>query len=201
MGTSIVTNGSISSISGYEVDAEARIGSNGWSSGDPEYSVGISSSNFSSGRRVWEASPVETIDSGQVEVVLAANPGGGSQAVGWTVSGGDTVPLYCNNASYQIISSLKVRAAVQLNWAVMSFSDLVFRFYKNGSLQETITYEKVIANTEDTSDEVQEQILTVTPTASDNDKVVVEGNIRLAMYGVDIPDPNAVFGQIFIFSN
>jgi hypothetical protein len=76
---------------------------------------------------------------------------------------------------------------------------LVFRFYKNGALIETITYEHVIADTLNSSDESQEQVLTVTPTASDNTSVVVEGTIHLQLAGTNIPDPNIILGQIHIF--
>lgn len=200
MSTSVSSSSSTTTMTGYAVFSAAEAGSNGEVSGTPEYRVGTSATNYTYGRRVWTNDMSQGLDSGDVAVSLVANPGGGTNGVVWTVSGGGTVPLYYSGASYGNISQLKVVAGVRTAGAKVAITSLFVRFYKNGSLIETIQCGNVEADTLDSSSDTQEQIMTITPTASDNTKVVIECDVRLILQAEAISNPDDLYSRFFVYS-
>lgn len=200
MSASATSGTSATSISGYKVAAGARVGSNGQEDGDWEYFVrGTSGSSIMTGRRVWDQDPGDEINSSTVVTQLAAQPGGGSGGVAWTVTGGETVPLSYSSASYGAISSVKIRALASFPGCLFEWTSVSVKFYKNGALVETIPYESIIADTREQSNP-REEIVTFTPTNADNTKVVVEATMQLIYGGADIESPDAVSGQVYIFA-
>jgi hypothetical protein len=202
MPTTVTSGNTISSITGFKVTSSVRIGDNSEEvGGDYEYMVTAPGTNVVSSRRTWQLNPTETIDSGLVPTKLEAQPGGGTNAAAWTVTGGVTVPLLVSTPTYGAITAVKVRAAVIFAECSMEWDDISAEFYKDGNLIETITYDAIGVDTTGMSDPVaREQILTITPNYNDHTKVIVNGNARLFLNGVEIPDPGAIFGQIYIFA-
>lgn len=201
MGSAVVTSSnSITSISGYRFYSGVRLGSNGDPGGDFEYSTGNSSGISSIGRVVWDEDPETEITSGDRSLSLSANAGGGTNSVAWTVQGGETVPIFYSG-TYGAIASVKIRVAATYAECHTLWSGIMVKFYKNGVLIETLTCNLIEVDTRGIEDPVaREQILTVTPTNSDNTKIEITASMKLEFVGLDIPDPNAVYSQAFVFA-
>jgi hypothetical protein len=190
----------ITTITGYAAVGEARYGSNGAIPGTPEYDVSDSNGNSVDGRLTWY-SGTGAFDSGKVQTTFDAEPGGGSNGVNWTVQGGSVSPVTLTSATYGSIQKVEIVAAVQMP-ASMTWSSVQVSFYKAGSLIEQYTRRtgpsvNLIGNSPPVA---AEQILTVTPSQNDNDKVVVTGYIELACAAGSTPGANDIFGQVFLFA-
>lgn len=178
--------------------AEARFGSNG-GTGTPEYDVGSTTSNAVSGRTVWDSDLSNGLNSGWINVSLDAEAGGGSNAVSWTVTGGTVVPLLFSGVTYGIIDNVQIVAAVQFP-AQMLWRSVLVKFYKAGVLIESFS-ERVgpqVDTTGATPPVAKEQVLTVVPAQTDNDKVVITGQIELVCAAGIYPGPNDIFAQIYV---
>jgi len=198
------TNDGISTISDYCVYADAEFGGNGDESGEPSYDCGSSDSDNVYGYITWDSDLSDGLDSGTRTLSFQALEGG-SNGVEWNVQGGSAGTLQFTDQTYGAIQSVKIRAAVILQGCKCTLSGIVLKFYKNGSLVETITLTSAtnpVADTraDDAPDE-REQITTITPTNSDNTKLVVTGNLRLEAVEGDLPGPSDLQAQIFVFAN
>jgi hypothetical protein len=199
MPTSVTNNSTISVITGYAAVAGAETGSDGALNGAAEYLVGTASGHASA-RKIWDGDLSDGLDSGLVAVSLNALPGGGTNGLAWTVSGGGTVPLYYSAASYGAISSVKVVAAATRAGAVVTLSQLVVKFYKNGVQTELIECGSVGVDLSDWSQDCAEQIMTITPTASDNTQVVVDANLQFTLQADQLNNPDDLFARIYVFA-
>jgi hypothetical protein len=149
---------------------------------------------------MWDNDPEDEILSDPVPVSLVANPGGGTNAVSWTVSGGGTVPIQFSG-TYGAISSVKLRVAATVSLCKMTWSSIVVKFYKAGLLTDTVSYGTVEVDTLSLTDPVvREQILTITPSANDNTQIEFTASVVLEYDSVDIPDPNAEYSQVYVFA-
>jgi hypothetical protein len=180
------------------VYAEMRYGSNGSIGSPPELTLGHNGGSTTTGRITWDVSD-NTFDSGQVDFILTIPPGGGSlHADTLSVANAITNPISYSQTTYGAISAVQIEAGVQIN-AAAAFSDLIVQFYKNGSLIETFTQSAgPSVDTSTASDPVAAQVLIVTPTNSDNDKVVITGKVQLQAPDGTFPDVDDIFAQIFV---
>jgi hypothetical protein len=199
MGTSTSTSSTIVSITGYSAFGQARLGSNGENGGAAELGVGASGGSLATGRYTWSSDISQGVNTGSIPVSFTGNPGGSSNGVAWSVSGGDTDPLLCS-ASYGAISQVKLAVWVQSAGALSGLNTIVVRFYKNGTLMETINCGDIAADTLDYETDIQEVVMTVTPSASDNTKVVVEANLQFTLEAAEITSPDELFAGVYLLS-
>jgi hypothetical protein len=196
----------ISTITGHRALAEVRFGSNGdLNAFDAEYRVGEGNGTWQEGRRTWDADLSDGLWSDSVDTTFIANPGGGTSGIAWSVIGGVTDPLSLTGVTYGAITSVKLRAAVTGAGMRMRWSSVLVNFYKNGTLQQRRNMppsQWPDANTLSLSvSDPVERILTVTPSASDNDMVVITASVALtANTGIAL-GAGHIFGQIFLFAS
>ena len=198
---SIRSSSGLTDVTGYCVMAEVRVGGNGAPGGPEELKIGRSPKSASSGRVTWTTDLSGGFDSGIVNVRLDLPPGGGAQGVGWSVDGASPRPILYRSVLYGAIRQVLVRAAVQTG-ALMLWREMQIAFYKDyvptdGLVLRTGPHVDTTADGE----QIAEQILTVTPAASDNDKIVVTSQIEMSAPAAVIPGANDIFGQIFVFAD
>jgi hypothetical protein len=195
----------ISTLTGYVAVAEVRFGSNGDLNGfDAEYRVGDANGNWTDGRRTWDNNLTDGLSAGPVSTSFTTSPGNGTNGIAWSVIGGVTDPLSFSGIAFSRISSVKFRAAVTGGGMRMRWAGLVVDFYKAGTLQQRRTVVATLWPDANTLSLPQsnpvEKIITITPSASDNDKVVVTASATLqANAGVSL-GPDHIFGQIFLYA-
>jgi hypothetical protein len=92
-----------------------------------------------------------------------------------------------------------IRAAVQTS-ASSAWRQISVKFYQSGSLTDSYSLRAgPQINLNGSSLPVAgEQILTVTPNANTNDKVIVSGQFRFTNASTSPPDPEDMFAQIFV---
>jgi hypothetical protein len=198
------SSNSISNITGYKFEAECVYGDNGDGSGQGGYDIGTSPSNNNSGEIVWQPTEGQAFNTGNIAVTLDAPKGGGSgNPPTWTVSGSEDGPVNYS-VSYGAIQSAEIRAGVTLAGTAISFNDLVLKFYKNGSLIETVNLSSAdnpSVNALSSSGTVaMQQLTTVTPANNNNDSVVITGNMVLQANNGVYPGATNMFDQIFVFT-
>jgi hypothetical protein len=197
---SIVTNSSISPITGFCFYAEVLVGDDGGSGGPPEYDVGVAADNNSTGTIIWDGDLTNGFDSGWIPVQLVVAAGGGTGGLNWLVSGGSPPTITYNGVTYGAIQQVKIVAAVQAP-AGFFWRGISVQFYKAGV--ETDSYNlrtgPQVNAAGSTPPVAEEEILTITPVAQDNDSVTITGQIRMENASTTQPPPTAMFGQIYVF--
>lgn len=180
------------------VYGEMRYGSNGSDGGPPELLLGNNGSDATSGRICWDESD-GAFDTGVVFFSMNIPPGGGSSNPDTlSVTGAVTTPISYSLTTYGAIAQIQVIAGVQIN-ASSAVTALVIQFYKGGSLIETFNLTAGPAvDTTSASNPVAAEVVAVTPAASNNDQVVVSGNIRMQAPAGTYPDVDDIFVQVFI---
>ncbi len=196
---STVTNNFISTLSGFNTYAEMLVGSNNAPGGTAEFLIGASATNNTTGRKLWDSDLTDGFDSGWVDVVLTMPATSGPSDVLLKVAGGNPETITYSGIIYSAITRVRIRAGVQAP-AKMSWRNISVIFFKNGI--QTDSYSPRTAPHVDTSTlnapVALEQILTVTPSASDNDSVTIQGSVHLVCAGSSLPAEEDMFGDIFI---
>ena len=195
---------SYTTITGYCLVAEVMFGCNGDPNGsDPEYRVANAAGGNVEGRRQWDANLNDGLNSGNVNLSLIAEPGGGTNGVKWSVAGGETFPLIFSGVTYGAIAEVKIRAGVAGPGLQMKLSGLVVKFYKNGAMtQRCVLSASADANTLGMSASGSvESTISVSPLNANNDRVVVSGVGLLKSDAGVIPGPTDILGQIFVFAS
>jgi len=199
MATSTLTNyTTIPSPPVASVYAEMRYGSNGSDGGLPELLLGNNGSDATSGRMCWDDAD-GAFDSGIVFFSMNIPPGGGSANPDTlSVTGAVTTPITYSLTTYGTVSEVQVVAGVQIN-ASSAVTDLIIQFYKGGTLIETFNLTAgPSVDTTTASNPVAAQVLAVTPAASNNDQVVVSGNVQMQAPAGTYPNVDDIFVQVFI---
>jgi hypothetical protein len=192
---------SFQDISGYTMYSDVLFADDGDPNGIPGYDLGSSDEDNVGGFIVWQEDYSDGLDTGNVATSLTMPAGGGTNAVEWSVANGADGPLYFTR-TYGAIRQVQILAGVALAGCKMTWNDVQVQFYKSGTLIETISPGSVVADGTSSTDPISlEQITTVTPTANNNDMVVVSANVRLqANSGID-PGEEDIFGAVYVFTN
>jgi hypothetical protein len=185
---------SISDIyGGLYVDLEP--GSNGNSSGDPTYTIGDDQGMEQWGFTQWDSDLSDGFDTGPVNVDFTAWAAGQESA---TI--GSNTPLSYDGDAIGTIGSVVLRAGVLVSGEA-KFSNVTVEFYHDDSLLETDSISAgPDANTLDGSATQQEQLLTISPTATNANKVVVCATAQLRSPTDTAPGPTDMFCDIFVQS-
>ena len=188
--------------SGYSVYAELKIGSNGTDEGVAETAAGDAVGNSSVGHTTWDENVADGVDSDWVHVSLVAGPSG----VTWTV--GNQAPVHVADSVTGDILSLKVRAAVVGGDRVTSWRDLVANFYD--SENSTTPSEQVgligagnpVANTVGAAPDAEaDKYADIWPDGSGYKMVQLTGSVRIQSLEAGLPNPESVFGQIYLYAS
>jgi hypothetical protein len=182
------------------VQGVAEYGDNGPANGpDPEYTL-LLPSTTDTGRTTWN--PVYNENgswwSGEEPIELSIVPDGqGNDVIQFSVNGetalSETVPSIGN------ISSIDILAGVQTN-AMAAWGDLDITF-TNGSSTDEITGENPGVDTTTSDTATAEQVLTVTPDASNNTGLTLMGGIFFSYPAGTDPGPSDLFGAINIYTS
>ncbi|HEY8665272.1 MAG TPA: hypothetical protein VIL86_01345 [Tepidisphaeraceae bacterium] len=187
----------ITDTSDATVYGETRIGDNGDLWGAPEYDIGTSSTS-QVGYTTWDSAPYDGIDSGWVNVTLHLTSSGASLYV---ENGGDGT-LSLTNAQFGAISKVEIDAATQTSGVSVAWRALSVEFFKNGSATEGInvpTNKDPVADGTNATGPI-EAITTVTPTAANNDEVIVSGQVYIHADSGNYPSGNDIFSQILVYA-
>ena len=200
--TYMSSSSTISSIVGFCLVSEARVGGNGNPNGTPELDLGSGPSSLSYGRITWTPDTSNGFDSGIVNVTLDIEPGTGGNTASWDVAGANPEPILYGGVRYGAISQVLVRAAVQ-NTAAMLWRNVQVAFYKAGTKTDGVILRSGphVDTTGGGGSTTAEQILTVIPAANNNDKVIVTGQIELSAPAGVVLAANDIFGQIFVLTS
>jgi hypothetical protein len=192
---SITTYSSISEIIATLV-GEAQVGGNG--SGDPpEFDITDVNGNGVDGSVCWDDDLSDGFDSDWVPAVLDVEPSG--DGITWTITVDGPQALTYSGITYGTIVAVGFRAAVQTS-ASSAWRQVSVQFYQSGSLTDSYSLRAgPQINLHGSSlPAAGEQILTITPNANTNDKVIVSGQFRFTNASTSPPDPEDMFAQIFV---
>jgi len=188
--------------SGYSVYAELKVGSNGSDEGVAETAAGDAVGNSGFGHTIWDEDVADGVDSGWVQVSLVAGPSG----VTWTV--GNQAPVHVADSVTGDILSLKVRAAVMGGDRQTSWRSLVANFFD--SENSTSPSEQVAigraGNPEAStvgaaSDAEADRTADIWPDGSGYKMVQLTGSIRIQSLQAGLPNPESVFGQVYLYAS
>jgi hypothetical protein len=200
--TTLLTHNTITNMTGYSAFAEARLGSNGDSSGVPEITVGTDSSHVSTGRVCWDSDPSDGLDSGWTLGAFTAAPSGSTHSASWDVAGASPEPVVYSNVNYAGVFEVDLRA-MTLTSGLAAWQSIDVAFMKNGVITDHYT-SYTGPSVDDTAASgivSDEQILKVMSSYSDNDSVVISGDMRLAYPEGIYPGPNDLADQIYVFGS
>jgi hypothetical protein len=197
-----------SDISGYFSFCTARVGSNGSAGGGPECFVGRSSTDRTSGRKVWDADPSDGIDSGWVGLIATVSVAGGTNALQLQVQGASPSPMTCAADAADPLQSVKLRAGVDGAGKRVSYRSIVVKFYTNTtdtSPAETQSIDPSSAPIASTWGEIDpidaEMMIDVVPDGNGPfRKIVVSSEVRFETETNDVPSPDSMFADMFTFT-
>ena len=188
--------------------AFARYGDNGTGSSFPLAEYGIADSSaieIVTGQRAWSGGNTSTaFDSGWVAVELSANAGGGASAIGWTVTGGVTVPLATTSISYGTIEKVEVYAAARNGKLRMAFRSIIIDFYVGTNRKQRVVLGSSAwpdANTLGQTGVSTDMTSTTVPTRSDIDKVIITADVRMQADQGVTPLFDEIIGEVRVFSS
>jgi hypothetical protein len=185
----------IASPSGDDLFGNMMVGGDGNGSGCAETTVGDDQGGEYYGYYTWCESEGDGFNSGGVPVSFVADSDGYESL---EVSTND--PVTYNGDSIGPIGSVVFQAAVTEQGSA-EWSDISVDFYSGSTLVETDSaMQGPEANTTDTPSTPQkEQLMTVTPSASDITSVKIAGEIQLTAPAGSTPGPTGMFCNVFIF--
>lgn len=186
---------SVSSITDFSIGGDVRYGDNGDPYGMGEAAICTPSQQLDVGLVTWDGDPYDGIDSGWRSVVLDATLGA-TDAVDFAV-GSTAVAEGADLASS--IGAVTIRAAVSGPDMAVEWDAIVVRFYRDGQLVETVSVDDLSADRLGSSDpDPYEAGATVTPSASDYDRVVISGQVRVRAAEGTYPWGTDLFAQVLI---
>ena len=188
---------SLADITGYDLYGEALVGSNGDPNGVPGYDIGTSTSNNSYGFVTWDGAEETNFETGAVNFEMDANLWTGTETL--AVTGGTQSPLTFQTGGSQTVGSVELVAAAQVPGQV-NWSDVAVLFYINNTLEESASVGTgpQVDTTGSGSSTTEEQIMVVTPSTNNYNRVVVSGTINMSTPDGTIPGPDDLFCQVFI---
>lgn len=188
-------NQSITDESGYSAYGEAIVGSEGDTWGTPDIDTGDASGNDSYAYLMWGGDTDNGgLDTGNLPFCFEGN----------LATGLDTLSIDGTSISYQGSSSSSKMGSVDIRGgadvpAQVSLENIAVSFYQGGALQETQNVPNIsVDTTAPGSSGTEEEVLTVTPSSSNDNDVVVTGTLRMAAPDGTYPGPTDIFCQVFV---
>jgi hypothetical protein len=184
----------LSSDDSYDAYANLQVGSNGDPSGDPTSAIGDVYGEENWAYNTWDTNVSGGFDTSNVPITFDVTSDGSE-----TLNVGNNSPLTNQTDSIGPISSVVIEAAVQTN-ATAKWGGISVEFLKNGSVVETDTFASgpQVDTTTSGASNVADQTLTVTPSAPDDDEVIVTGIMRMTSPGISYPAAQAMFCNVFV---
>lgn len=179
---------------GYSICASAHFGSNSQSSYS-ELTLGTSSS-WSSGQTVWDSSLTNGFDTDELFVQLEVDFDSGLSTFSVFNSSEPTVSF--SGATGGTVGSIIIRSAAQEATGFSSWAGFDISFFRDGTERESISISGDTTAEVGASGGESEQLLSVTPGASNYDKVVVSCWFRMMAGQGATPDPTGLFGEILV---
>ena len=198
----LLTHTQLSDITGYTAFAEAKVGGNGDGNGPPETNAGHDGGSYNSGRVTWDSSPEDGIDTDWRAVQLSDSSGSSENDLAWEVYGCDPGTVTFAGSGSGSVSKVDIRALVQAPGSA-AWRSITVDFYKNGLVTDSYTaYTPPAVDESSVTGTVSaEQILEVTSDRTDNDAVIVTGDVRLTCPEGVYPGPDDLAAQVFVFCN
>ena len=195
----LYASGSISDITGYSLFGKAQVGDNSTGTwGDPELIVGDQAGSAAI-HTCWDSTPAN-FDTGSRAIQLTANPGGGANGVTFSLVGSPSVSQTYTQAQYGALGDVYLRAGVTVP-GLVQWSSVGIEWYKNGQVVDSYL-NRFGPKVDDRGAQgplEDEEILAVSTTVSDADKVVVWGRVQIKYDPGVYPAPDDLFGEIFVF--
>jgi hypothetical protein len=194
-------NDEVSTLSGYAIFADARLGGNGDPWGTPERVVGQDEYNAEYDRLTWDSNLEDGFDTGQVSSSLVVT----SDVANDTVFADNQITsdsLSYSSTSIGHIGIIEFRAFTQAAGAVQ-WSDVDVRFYRDDVLIESYSASAgpSVDTSTSTEDTTSEAILRITPGATDYDRVEIYGVFRMTFDSPNVyAGPTDMAAQIFVYS-
>lgn len=180
--------------SSYDTWANFQVGSNGDTSGDPTYAIGdlFGAENWC--YNTWDSNLNGGFDTSNVPVSFDVTSQGNE-----VLTVGSDAPLTYQTGDIGPITSVVLEAAVQTN-AIASWSSVSVEFLQNGSPIEVDSCAggPQVNTVNSGGANVQDQIMTIVPTAANADEVKVTGIMRMRSPGINYPSGQGMFCNIFV---
>jgi hypothetical protein len=194
----LYTSETISEITGYSVFGKAQVGDNLMGEfGEPELILGSGGGSVPI-HTCWDSTP-EDFDTGARPVKLTANPGGGSNGVSWGLQGSAASQTY-SGASYGALGQVQLRSGMTVPGFVQ-WSSISIQWYRNGALVDSFSrFAGPTVDMRGTTEPMErEQLLTVSTSVQNADKVVVWGKVEIEYEDGVYPAPDDLFAEVFVF--
>jgi hypothetical protein len=195
----LYASGSISTITGYSLFGKAQVGDNSTGSwGDPELIVG-NQADSAAIHTCWDSTPAN-FDTGARPVQLTANPGGGANGVKLQLVDSPSVSQTFSQAQYGALGDVYFRAGVTVP-GLVQWSSIGIQWYKNGQVVDSYL-NRFGPKVDDRGAQGPlegEEVLAVSTSVHDADKVVAWGRVEIAYQSGVYPAPDDLFGEIFVF--
>jgi hypothetical protein len=194
----LYTSETISDVIGYSVFGKAQVGDNlGGPSSEPELIVGTPSDSVAF-HTCWDSTP-ESFDTGPRLVKLTASPGG-SNGVTWALQGNPPASQTYTGASYGALGQVELRSGMTVPGFVQ-WSSIMIQWSRNGVVVDS--FSRLNGPTVDgrgsTGPMEREQVLVVSTSVSDADKVVIWGKVEIEYEQGIYPAPDDLFAEVFLF--
>jgi hypothetical protein len=190
----------VSSVSGFAIYADARLGGNGDAWGTPEQVVGQDEYNAEYDRVTWDGDLEDGFDSGYVSDALIVS----SDIANDTVFAdhqinSDSTTFTSTSIGY--IGKVQFRAFTQAA-AVVEWRNISVRFYQGNDLVDSYALQNGPSVDTTTSENTSaEEILEITPQGTGIDRVEIWGMFRMTFDSPNLyPGPTDLGAQIFVFS-
>jgi hypothetical protein len=178
----------------YDAFANLQVGSNGETNGTPTSFIGDADGDENWAYQAWESSSAASFDTSNVSVSFEVMSDGNE-----TLNVGNSSSLTYETGGIGPISSVTLEAAVQVN-ATASWSNVNVEFLRNGAIVETDSFNTgpQVSTVNSGHSNVEDQTLTVTPSAPNDDEALITGVMRMTAPGINLPAPQAMFCNIFV---
>ena len=187
----------ISEIAGYSLFAKARFGDNAAvASGQPELLLG-SGPDCVAMHTCW--SPyTDEFDSGPRSAEFTADSD--ADVATWALGGSELVSQTYDGASFGELGEVRLRSALSVP-GMVRWSSISIQWFRDGVMVDYFSRRTgPVVDERGAEGPVEaEQVLAVSTSVRDADKVVVWGNVQIAHdAGVD-PGPESLFAEVFVF--
>ena len=185
--------GFLSDLSGYRLFGDVRFGSNGSVYLPPALALGSSSSDCVGEHVMWDDNLSDGVDTDVMGIQVAADLTAGTAQL----STGGAFTQYSGTTG-GTIGEVIIRAATTVPGTI-TWSSVSVQFGDGNTPGETLFLSsEVIANNMAGQNEAAEQILVITPTNTNYDRVVVSAEFRMQVAPGVCPGPTDIFGQVLI---
>jgi hypothetical protein len=185
----------ITQTQGYSLFASAQFGSNSGSTSASELSLGTSST-WASGQTTWDGNLANGFDTDELFVQLEVDFDSGHST--FSVFNSSEPVVSFNGPTGGTVGSLVIRSGAQVATGFSSWAGFDISFFRDGTEQEAISISGDTTAQVSSSGGQSEQLLTVTPGASNYDKVVVSCWFRMMAGQGVTPGWTGLFGQILV---